>query len=96
MTLEHFHSLGKLPVIIEQNDWETEEAVMSTRLRKSRAGILSRPVAFDLEGCFKIKSMFGLLNVIEMWRADNEVVNVVNKRRTNTSKVFIENRRLLT
>ena len=43
MTLEHFHSSGKIPVVIERlKIQQTEEA----HSRRSLAEILSKPVAF--------------------------------------------------
>ena len=49
MTLEHFHSSGKISVVIERlKIQQTEEAIRSAHSRRGLAEILSRPVAFDL------------------------------------------------
>ena len=48
MTLEHFHSSGKILVVIERlKIQQTEEAIRSAHSRRGLAEILSRPVAFD-------------------------------------------------
>ena len=48
MTLEHFHSSGKIPVVIERlKIQQTEEAIRSVQSRRSLVEIMSRPNAFD-------------------------------------------------
>ena len=56
MTLEHLHSSGKIPVVIERlKIQQTEEAIRSAHSRRSLAEILSRPVAFDPHNLDKIE-----------------------------------------
>ena len=65
--------------------------IRSVHSRRSIAEILSRPVAFDSNNLdnkiknlarfsyLKVKSVFGLHDIIEMRRTVSGVVNVVNK-----------------
>ena len=63
MTLEHFHSSGKIPVVMERlKIQQTEEAIRSAHSRRSLAEILSRPVAFDSHNLDnKVKAFEGLV-----------------------------------
>ena len=54
MTFEHFHSSGKIPVLIEQLKITVRDSDRrSGQQRRSLADILSRPVALDLQSLSK-------------------------------------------
>ena len=66
MTLEHFHSPGKMPVIRDRLKMtHSNSAIKLGYRRNSLVGILSKPVAFDLHSFEKLHG-FELLDSLSV------------------------------
>ena len=84
---------------------QTELATRSAYSRRSRAEILSGPVALDLQSLdskeknfwtvsgFKFECMVGLLNIIQVRRGVSILLDGIDKFHYNTKKMMIKNRR---
>ena len=84
---------------------QTELATRSAYSRRSRAEILSGPVALDLQSLdskeknfwtvsgFEFESMVGLLNIIQVRRGVSILLDGIDKFQSNTRKMIIKNRR---
>ena len=84
---------------------QTELATRSAYSRRSRAEVLSGPVALDLQSLdskeknfwtvsgFKFESMVGLLNIIQVRRGVSILLDGIDKFHYNTKKMMIKNRR---
>ena len=72
MTFEHFHSSGKIPVLIEQLKITVRDSDRrSGQQRRSLADILSRPVALDffVSCLYRYQALQNMHYILELHKA---------------------------